>query len=96
MYPITQFAKAELKIKPGTQALVQFLLTHTHTLISLEFLCLHLIKSETTKNYCEKKKKKLVSQLTDLIPGGKGKDVSKAWDDWTNPQSGTFTGDVGL
>lgn len=55
-----------------------------------------MIKSETTKNYCEKKKKKLVSQLTDLIPGGKGKDVSKAWDDWTNPQSGTFTGDVGV
>ena len=55
-----------------------------------------MINSETTKNYCGKKKKKLVSQLTDLIPGGKGKDVSKAWNDWTNPQSGTFRGDVGV
>lgn len=71
--PITQFAKAELKIKPGTQALVQFY-SHTHTpWFHLNF-CLRLIKkSETTTKIIVRKKKKLVSQLTDLIPGKKEK-----------------------
>lgn len=82
--PSPSLLKAEPKIKPDTQALVQFLLTHTHAHTHLDFTWISsscLIKSETTKNCCE-----ITGFTVDCFNfRGKGKDASKASDDWSNP-----------